>query len=213
MSDLIAQAKPACAKYVEGKDGMAQLRIGLIIGSTRTNRFADVAADWMMASAAARTDLRLEVLDLRSQNLPFLDEPTAPAFTGGVFARPEAEAWRARLAPLDGFIATVAEYNHGPTAVLKNALDSAYLEWHRKPIAFVGYGGAGGLRAIQQLRAIVIGLQMAPLKQDVSISMEAFLAARDGAPLEDYAHLVQARQALFDSLIWWASALKAARAA
>ncbi len=36
-----------------------------------------------------------------------------------------------------------------PTALLKNAFDSAYLEWIRKPSPFLGYGG---VRAIEQLR-------------------------------------------------------------
>jgi hypothetical protein len=47
--------------------------------------------------------------------------------TGGMFTEPEAEAWRKRIGELDAFIATVAEYNHGPTAVRKNAFDSALL--------------------------------------------------------------------------------------
>lgn len=69
-----------------------------------------------------------------------------------ILAEPQAEAWRKRIGEFDGSIATVAEYNHGPAAVLKNAFDSASLEWQRKPIAFVGYGGVGAARAIETLR-------------------------------------------------------------
>lgn len=189
------------------------LRVGIIIGSTRANRFADIPARWTAEWAARRGDIDLEILDLRDQNLPFLDEPMPPSANGGMFSRPEAKAWGSRLATLDAFIATVAEYNHGPTAVLKNAFDSAYNEWGRKPIAFVGYGGVGGARAIQQLRATVIGLEMVPVKQGVTITMDAFLAARDGRPLDDFPHLVQARTAMFDHLVWWGLALRAARTA
>jgi NAD(P)H-dependent FMN reductase len=118
----------------------------------------------------------------------------------------------APVGTLDGFIATVAEYNHGPTAVLKNALDCAWLEWQRKPIAFVGYGGVGAARAIEQLRGIAIELQMAPLKHEVNITMEPFLGVfREGKSLDDYPHLLRARDALFENLVWWGSALKAAR--
>lgn len=144
------------------------LRVGIIIGSTRANRFADIPARWTAEWAARRGDIDLEILDLRDQNLPFLDEPMPPSANGGMFSRPEAKAWGSRLATLDAFIATVAEYNHGPTAVLKNAFDSAYNEWGRKPIAFVGYGGVGGARAIQQLRATVIGLERVSVKQGVT---------------------------------------------
>lgn len=188
------------------------LNIGLIIGSTRPNRFADIPARWIVEGARHRSDLTLSVLDLREQNLPFFAEPVPPAATGGVYSRPEAEAWRTKIAALDGFIATVAEYNHGPTAVLKNAFDSAYHEWHRKPIAFVGYGGVGGARAIEQLRDIVIELQMAPLKHEVNITMEPFSAVlQHGRTLDDFPQLVRAREALFDHLAWWSRALKSAR--
>jgi len=189
------------------------LRIGLIVGSTRPNRFADTPAQWVTAAAAQRTDLAIRTLDLREEDLPFFSEAAPPAETNGVFASPKAELWRSKLADMDGFIVTVAEYNHGPTAVLKNAIDSAYLEWLRKPIAFVGYGGAGGVRAVQQLRTTVIGLEMAPIKQSVVISADVYLAARQGKPLEDFSHLVQARDAMLDSLAWWAEALKRAREA
>jgi NAD(P)H-dependent FMN reductase len=188
------------------------LKIGLIVGSTRPNRFADTPARWIEAGAAARGGIQLETLDLRDQRLPFFDEAVSPGFTGGVYSRPEAEAWRAKIGRLDGFIATVAEYNHGPAAVLKNAFDSAYVEWRRKPIAFVGYGGVGGARAIEQLRGVAIELQMAPIKHEVNIGMEPFLGIlQQGKSLDDYPFLVQSREALFDDLAWWADALKAAR--
>ncbi len=188
------------------------LKIGMIVGSTRPNRFADTPAKWLVEGAAARTDLKLEVLDLRDYKLPFFNEPASPAYTGGVYTQPEAEAWRKRVGEFDAFIATVAEYNHGPTAVLKNAFDSAYLEWQRKPIAFVGYGGVGAARAIETLRGVVIELQMAPITQGVNIGMEPYLGiVQKGATLNDYEFLVQSRKVMFDHLVWWGKVLKAAR--
>ena len=132
--------------------------------------------------------------------------------TGGIFNEPEAEAWRKRIGEFDAFVATVAEYNHGPTAVLKNAFDSALLEWQRKPIAFVGYGGVGGARAIETLRGAVIELHMAPIRHEVNIAMEPYLGiVQSGRSLNDYDYLVQSREAMFDHLVWWGEALKAAR--
>jgi NAD(P)H-dependent FMN reductase len=188
------------------------LKIGMVIGSTRPNRFADTPAKWLLDGAAPRTDLKLEALDLREYKLPFFNEPAPPAYTGGVFSEPQAEAWRKHIGEFDGFIATVAEYNHGPTAVLKNAFDSASIEWQRKPIAFVGYGGVGAARAIETLRGVAIELQMAPIKQEVNIGMEPYLGiVQKGAALNDYEYLVQSRKAMFDHLVWWGAALKAAR--
>src|SRR5258708_35411157 len=188
------------------------LKVGLIVGSTRPNRFADTPVKWLVEGAAARTDLRLEVLGLRDSGLLFLDEPAPPAYAGGVYTQPEAETWRKRIGEFDAFIATVAEYNHGPTAVLKNAFDSAFLEWQRKPIAFVGYGGVGAARAIETLRGVVIELQMAPIRHEVNIAMEPFLGIlQSGRSLNDYEYLVQSRDAMFDHLVWWGEALNAAR--
>jgi NAD(P)H-dependent FMN reductase len=188
------------------------LKVGLIVGSTRPNRFADTPVQWLVEGGTARPDLRLTVLDLREYRLPFFNEPASPMATGGIFTGPQAEAWRKRIDEFDAFIATVAEYNHGPTAVLKNAFDSALLEWQRKPIAFVGYGGVGGARAIETLRGAVIELQMAPIRHEVNIAMEPYLGVvQNGRSLNDYQYLVQSREAMFDHLVWWGEALKAVR--
>ena len=188
------------------------LKIGLIVGSTRPNRFADVPAEWVADAARARGDIQLDLLDLREANLPMYREPASALHTGGKYEASEAEAWRLNLAQYDGFIATVAEYNHGPTAVLKNALDSAYFEWNRKPIGFVGYGGVGGARAIEQLRGVAIELQMAPIKHEVNIAMEPFMGVlTQGKSLNDYAYLNASRDAMLENLVWWGDALKAAR--
>src|SRR3984893_2926703 len=192
--------------------GRLMLRVAMIVGSTRPNRFADTPVQWLVEGASARMDLRLTVLDLRDYELPFFNEPKSPAYTGGVYTEPQAEAWRKRIGEFDAFVAVVAEYNHGPTAVLKNAFDSAFIEWQRKPIAFVGYGGVGAARAIETLRGVVIELQMAPIRHEVNIAMEPFLGIlQNGRTLNDYDYLVQGRELMFDHLVWWGEALKAAR--
>jgi NAD(P)H-dependent FMN reductase len=93
------------------------LKVGMIVGSTRQNRFADKVTPWLIEGAAARKDLRRTVLDLRDFKLPIFNEPAPPSFTGGTSTQPEAEAWRKRIGEFDAFAATVAEYNHGPTPV------------------------------------------------------------------------------------------------
>lgn len=189
------------------------LDIALIVGSTRPNRFADIPVRWVAEGAAARRDFNFDILDLREHSLPFFNEPSAPIYTGGRYSEPAAEAWRQRIGEYDAYIATVPEYNHSAPAVLKNAFDSAYFEWNRKPIAFVGYGGVGAARAIEHLRGVAVELQMAPIKHEVNIAMEPYLGVvQDGRALDDYPYLIQARTAMFDHLVWWAVALKTARA-
>lgn len=188
------------------------LQVGMIVGSTRPNRFADKPVQWLLEGASARQDLRLTALDLRDFRLPLFNEPAPPSYTGGAYTQPEAEAWRKRIGEFDAFVAIVAEYNHGPTAALKNAFDSAFIEWQRKPIAFVGYGGVGAARAIETLRGVVVELQMAPIRHEVNIAMEPFLGILQGGhTLNDYPYLAQSRALMFDHLVWWGEALKAAR--
>ncbi len=188
------------------------LKLALIVGSTRPNRFADIPAKWIVEGAKQRDDFALDVLDLRDHTLPLFNEPAPVGYTGGKYSEPAAEAWRHLIGQYDGFISTVAEYNHAPTAVLKNAFDSASFEWNRKPIGFVGYGGVGGARAIEHLRGIAVELQMAPIKQEVNIAMAEYLGVvQQGKRLDDYGHLVASRTAVFDNLVWWGRALKAAR--
>jgi len=123
-----------------------------------------------------------------------------------------AQQWAAKMAEFDAYIFVTAEYNHSIPAVLKNALDYAYAEFNRKPAAFVGYGGVGAARAVEQLRLICVELQMAPLKHAVHIGMIEFLGIwRQGKDFADYPHLAQAAEVMLDDLLWWTNALKTAR--
>jgi NAD(P)H-dependent FMN reductase len=190
------------------------LKIALIIGSTRPNRFADIPARWIQEGAAGRSDFTLEVLDLRTWPLPFYDMPASLPGTSGAYSNPVVERWRHKIGGFDGFIATAAEYNHAPTAVLKNAFDWVFHEWSGKPISYIGYGGVGGARAVEQLRMVAVELQMAPIKHAVHIGLEPYFGVlRQGKKLDDYEFIVKSRSAMFDQLVWWAGALKAARQA
>src|SRR5262249_38131061 len=153
---------------------MSKPRIGIVISTTRMGRFADKPVEWLWNLASARTDMEFEIIDLRKYPLPFFDEPMSPA---GLTPKNEvAQAGRNRVAEPDGFIFVTAEYNHGVPAVLKNALDYAYREFNRKPAAYLGYGGVGAARSVEQLRLINIELQMAPLRASVHIGGTDFIS-------------------------------------
>lgn len=191
---------------------MTQPKIGIIIGSTREGRFGDKPAAWIHTLASQRQDMRFEIVDLRDHPLPFFSEAMSP-----VWAPPkneQAKAWAARLAGFDGFIVVTPEYNHGPSAVLKNALDYAYAEFVRKPMAFVGYGGVGAARAVEQLRLVAAELQMVSVRNAVHIGMVEFLGIwQQGKSFDEYPHLGQAAVAMLNDLSWWAASLKTARRA
>ena len=186
--------------------------IGIVIGSTREGRFADKPAQWFHGIASQRTDVSAELIDLRDYPMPFFDEALSPAWAP--VKNEAAQRWAQKLATLDGLVVITAEYNHGPTAVLKNAFDYAYKEFARKPIGFVGYGGVGAARAVEQLRLVATELQMAPVRNAVHMGMVEFLGVwQQGKNFEDYPHLAQSAKGLLDDMAWWAKALKTAREA
>ena len=189
---------------------MAKPKIGIIVGSTRPGRFADHPANWIHEIAKKRPEIEVELLDLRDFPMPLFNEATSPAW--GPSKDEVALRWQKKIDSLDGFIMTVAEYNRGPTAVLKNALDYAYKEWNNKAVGFVGYGGVGGARAVEHLRLTSIELQMAPIRAGVHIQIPVYLAViQEGKKLEEFDVLQQNAKDMLDQLIWWTNALKAAR--
>ncbi|MES0031138.1 NADPH-dependent FMN reductase [Mesorhizobium sp. M0040] len=191
---------------------MSKPKIAIIIGSTRAARFADVPTQWIAKIAKSHADIDVEVVDLRDFPLPFFDEVASSAWVPS--QNEVAQRWQKKVAGFDGFIFTAAEYNHGPTAVLKNAIDYAANEWNKKPAGFVGYGSVGGARAVEQLRLHAVELQMAPVKSAVHIAWADFLAVKQGdKTLDEFEHLNQAATALVNDIAWWARVLKTARQA
>ncbi|MDB5399345.1 MAG: putative reductase, partial [Rhodopila sp.] len=178
----------------------------------REGRFGDKPAAWIRDLAAARGDLEVEIIDLRDYPMPFFDEPASP-----LYVPPKNEAarrWGQKVAELDGFIFVTAEYNRGVPAALKNALDYAYKEFNRKPAAYVGYGGVGGARAVEQLRLISVELQMAPTRSGVHIGGADFFGMlMQGKTFADMPHLEPTAVTMLDELTWWVHALKSAREA
>ena len=136
--------------------------ISVIIGSTRQGRFSEKPAQWILQQLHKRERIEGRLLDLRDFPMPFFDQPTPPAMPGRPpYEHEVVKKWTAQIGASDGFVFVTPEYNHGPSAVLKNAIDWVYPEWNRKAAAFVSYGSAMGARSVQQLRESIIELQMA----------------------------------------------------
>lgn len=187
----------------------------MILGSTRPARFSERPARWVAEALAARGDLAVEQLDLRDYPLPFYEQPAPPARTLREYPDEAIERWGQKIDAADGFVFVTSEYNHGYPAALKNAIDHLFPEWHRKPAAFVGYGNVGGARAIEQLREVVVELEMAPLRHAVHILPDVMVPAMraDDYDASLFESLEPKLQLLADDLAWWTKALAAARVA
>jgi len=120
--------------------------------------------------------------------------------------------WTAQIAASDGFVFVTPEYNYGPSAALKNAIDWVYPEWNRKAAAFVSYGSAMGARGVQQLRETAIELQIAPIRSSDPIPVPTLWAHFQGGDVEKgLAELEKQANVIIDDLLWWTVALKTAR--
>ena len=188
---------------------MADLKIAIILGSTRPGRNGAAVADWVLERAKQRTGADYELVDLADFPLPPLDEATPPAY--GQYAGEHTKQWAAKIGSFDGFVFVTPEYNHSTSGVLKNAIDYLYNEWNNKAAAFVSYGSLGGARAIEHLRAISSELQIAHVRQQLSFSLfsdfKNFSEFAPGPQFEDWA------TTLFDQLESWTTALKSVRTA
>ena len=187
---------------------MSELRIGIILGSTRPGRKGDQVAKWVLEQAESR-DASYELVDLADFNLPHLDE--AITASQGKYENEHTKAWAAAIAQYDGFVFVTPEYNHSTSGALKNAIDFIYAEWNNKAAGFVSYGVAGGTRAVEHLRLIVGELQIADVRQQVAVSL---LTDFEGyTTLKPLPHLEPGLATMFGQVESWAGALRSVREA
>ena len=189
------------------------LSIKVIVGSTREGRFSDKAAAWIAGEIKKQEGLNVEVLDLRDYEMPFFNEPIPPSMKSEPYKNEAVSRFTAKIKEGDAFVIVTPEYNHGAPGILKNAIDWVSQEWNKKPVAFVGYGVVGGGRSIEQLRASVIELQMAPVQNAIYINGEQYfpVAFGKGTPEELFTKYEDKAEGMIKQLVWWAKALKNAR--
>ncbi len=183
------------------------IKTAIVIGSTRPGRKAEAVARWVYDIAKKRGDAEFEVVDIKDFNLPLLDEPRSPMM--GQYSQPHTKAWAAKIASFDAFVFVTPEYNHSTSGALKNALDFLYREWNNKAAGFVGYGGAGGTRAVEQLRLVMGELMIADVRAQVALSLfadfENFTVFKPGPRQEASVN------AMLDQVIAWGGAMKTLR--
>ena len=93
------------------------------------------------------------------------------------------------------------EYNHSTSGALKNAIDFLYREWNDKAAGFVGYGGAGGARAVEHLRLIMGEIKVADVRAQVALSL--FTDFENFSALKPGPHQEAAVNAMLDDLVAW----------
>jgi len=185
------------------------LKVGIIVGSTRPGRKAAVVAEWVHNLLKSRNDAEFEIVDIEDYKLPLLDEPAPPIMHQ--YAKAHTKNWSEKIASLDAYVFVTPEYNHSTSAALKNAIDFLYHEWNNKAAGFVGYGGTGGVRAVENLRLVMGEIKIADVRAQVALSMwtdfENFTIFKPHEQHDKAVHLMA------DEVIAWGEALKTLRTA
>jgi len=183
------------------------MRIAIIIGSTRPNRNGEAVGKWVYELANIRDDAVFELIDLKDFHLPLLDEPLPPSM--GQYSNSHTKKWAETISSFDAYVFVTPEYNHSVPAALKNAIDFLYKEWNNKSAGFVVYGGAGAIRAIENLRLSMAELQIADVRTQVSLSLitdfENFHVFKPAPYHERNLHK------MLDEVVAWGVALKRLR--
>jgi NAD(P)H-dependent FMN reductase len=183
------------------------MKVAIIIGSTRPGRVGEQVARWVYNLARARADADYELVDIAAFDLPLLDEPAPPS--SGQYSKPHTKAWAAKIAAFDAFVFVTPEYNHGTSAALKNAIDFLYREWNDKAAGFVGYGSAGGTRAVESLRLVMGEIKIADVRSQVQLSL--FTDFVDFKTFKPNPRHEKSLADLLDQVVAWGGALKVMR--
>ncbi|MFC4002918.1 NADPH-dependent FMN reductase [Prauserella oleivorans] len=177
------------------------LKLAVIIGSTRKDRFGPVPATWFAAEARKHHGFDVEVVDLAGMHLP-----------NSLDGSPDADRLGERLAEADAFVIVTPEYNHSYPASLKIAIDYYAQQWRAKPVGFVSYGGMScGLRAVEHLRQVFAELHATTVRDTVSFHNFWERFDENGNP-RDPESCARAAKGMLEQLLWWGTALKEARA-
>jgi len=183
------------------------LKIGIIVGSTRPGRKAAAVAKWVHDILKSRRDENFKIVDIEDYKLPLLDEPVSPRVHQ--YSKSHTKTWSEKIASLDAYIFVTPEYNHATSAALKNAIDFLFHEWNNKAAGFVGYGGAGGVRAVENLRLVMGEIKIADVQAQVALSM--FSDFENFTTFKPHEHHDKSVHLMADEVIAWGGALKGLR--
>lgn len=189
---------------------MSTPHILVFYGSKRPNAAAPKAAAWLKNKLADETRATFSFINLAELNFPTyeIEWPLAPE---GPFPTESHKNWSDEVLKADGYIVITNEYNHSIGPIVKNAIDHLNVQWHKKPIGVVSYGGVmGGGRAAEHLRHVFAELYAMTIREQISIHFV-------GSKVDDVGNITDEGvtgnlEKFMELLLWWTNALKSARA-
>lgn len=128
-------------------------KVLIVTGSARPKAANPKVVELVVEDIAARENVTPIVADLSELNLPFMDGdvPSQPDYE---ITNQNVQRWQSLVVAADAVVFVMPEYNHGLSALQKNAIDWLYKEWNDKPVALVAYGFYSGRHAVAQFEEI-----------------------------------------------------------
>lgn len=180
------------------------MKIGIVTTTIREGRNGINVANWVLENAKKRNEDNVEysLVDLKDFNLPIMGMQKEEDLTN-------ISNWKSTMGSFDGFIFIQSEYNHAPSGVFKNALDYLNVELKEKVIGFVGYGGIGGGRAIEQIKLTVSTFSAITTGVAVNLLINTDFVNMNEFKPKDYQ--ITALNNLLDETVRWTKAFKTIR--
>lgn len=146
-------------------------KILIVTGSVRKGSVNSKVVEAIRADLDGRQDVETTLADLGELNLPFYNAATSPSVEGFEIEDEHAKVWSEQVKSADAVIFAVPEYNHGLSALQKNAIDWLYSEWTDKTVAFVAYGFYAGKHSLAQLDEMGSVINWKALDQPVGLQL------------------------------------------
>lgn len=181
---------------------MSDITIALLVGTVRAKRESIKAAHYVADFAKNYPNVELVFVD--PQTLHLLDE-------GEDVKDPTYSDITARA---DAFIIVTPEYNHSIPSSLKRMLDSEYDNYLHKPVAVAGVssGSWGGVRVCEALLPVCHRLGLVTIHTELYFPKITELFNKAGEIQSEQSERYQKNvAALYDELLWFATALKQAK--
>ncbi len=183
-------------------------KLSVVIGSTRPGRVGLPIGQWFVERAKSHGKFDVDLVDLKEQNLPLLDEPKHPRL--GEYEHEHTKAWSAIVKASDAFVFVTPEYNFSAPPALLNAIDYLFHEWTYKAAGFVSYGGiSGGIRSVQMLKQPLIAMKVVGLPESVTIPF--FAQLMENGIFKGSESLEKSAVTMLDELYRWTDALAVLR--
>jgi NAD(P)H-dependent FMN reductase len=177
------------------------LNLPVLLGSVRPRR-RSLRPARLLVERTAGAGHSSELIDLRELDLPLYGT------LGDDEAHAGVRALRQTIDRADGLVVLSPEYNHSFTSAVKNAIDYLGPELRRKPVAVAGLSGGalGGVRAVEQLKQVLIELQAVPIRESVYFGEAGGLFDDEGNLVRD--EFVRRVDYALAELVWYVRALK-----